>query len=163
MAFQPSAFQYNAFQQAVNRAERSGVMRLWVAQLTEAMNKKPEVVEVKDEKAPELLRYTTENDGSIVVQDAQKATKVAAKDIKARPLKAPKQLKRTVTPVTYQKLNLPTPTETAEYLYNSVALHTEEQLWAEEQVLVLLQKAILQKQIQEEDGIIIQAAAELLL
>lgn len=158
MAFQPSAFQFNAFQMAIDRVARSGVIRLWLMALTEALNKevKPSLKVTKKDKVK--LQTVVENaDGSATI-DAVKVEQ--KKEVPSAKIKLAKPLKRAVTEKEYKKLDLPTPTETAEYLLNTLVLQATNQVWAEEQVLLLLKQAL---EMQQEEDMILESAIIMLM
>lgn len=160
MSFQPTAFQFNAFQTAIDKVNRSGVVRLWLMALTEALNKKPEPIVKKPEAALKNKSYhVKENkDGSATI-DGNKVKKTPA-EVVAADLKPVKPLKRAITEKDYQKIDLPTPDQTAEYLLNLLVLQSDNQVWAEGQVLNLLKEAI---EIQREEDLILEAAVTMFL
>lgn len=160
MSFQPTAFQFNAFQTAIDKVNRSGVVRLWLMALTEALNKKSETVVKKPEAVlKKKLAHVKENkDGSATIDG--KKTKKTPTEVVAIELSPVKPLKRVVTEKDYQKIYLPTPDQTAEYLLNTLVLQSNNQVWAEGQVLNLLKEAI---EIQREEDLILEAAITMLL
>jgi hypothetical protein len=146
MAFQPNAFQLDAFQWASNNATRSGVIRLWLSELTAELNDlnvKPEEAK-KEEKRAVKVRF---------VSSPSKDTK----PFEAKVTRTPKEYNDDgikVVALPLRAMHLPAPQDTALYLLEKIATDVKVMSWTESDVLYALKEAIEER---EEDEIISKA------
>ncbi len=131
--------------------EKSGVNRLWLAQITaelNGMNEVPKETSAKAKPIKQLLtKFIEEADGSVTILDPVQRVKTIEPIVTTRPV----------------KINRP---QTVSWAYNILIELINESpidVWAEEKVLQVLQQAAQEAaEIEAEDELIIELAAQLL-
>ena len=154
MSFSPDVFQLNAFQWAADNVKRSGVVRMWLSEITARLNGIPygdeEEAQAKKEALakrpappkPEII--TEQADGSVIVGKIGQKKKPIIKgtqNVNQLPtFKSPPSGTR-LQPQQLAKRQLPTPRETTDFILGNIANDTQNQLWSEESVLKVLKQA----------------------
>lgn len=140
---------------------RSGVIRLWLAQLTAELNgmvEKEEQPEPVVEAVAAPLEPVTENvDGSATV-----GTESKPKRVKQTTAPEPAPFNKPINPVDiekYKKRDLPLPHEFASFLFQNLATEAKNQVWAEQKVLEALRQAAEEA---EEEELLLEAAVKFL-
>ncbi len=158
MAFQFSAAQLDAFQFALNNATRSGVVRLWLSELTAEMNglttEKEEIKEVVKQRK-KVLFVKTASDGSVIASDKKQVRKTTEPKLEED---TEEDVIPKVVALPLRAKELPAPSDTALFLLEKIATDTKRLLWTTEDVVSLLRSAIAKNEKEEEELLVEQAS-----